>query len=121
LLDNAISQMSALLTGLKGDIEAGMIVDLEARVSGETFDDLLDHAAAYLSEGRHEPAGVLAGVVFEDTIRRLSAKHGIDPAGKELDSLLNALKSRRKALLQRRFAPRPHTRTGASSMPSRQK
>lgn len=96
-LNNVITACEILfgqLNQLQSDFEAGLLSTVENRVSAETFDDLLDHAEAYLQDKRHQPAGVLAGVVFEDTIRRLSAKHGIDPAGRELDNLLNALKSK---------------------------
>lgn len=88
------SALYGQLQQLQRDFEAGLLSDFEAQVSAQTFDDLLDHAEAYLADTRHEPAGVLAGVVFEDTIRRLSIKHGIDPAGRELDNLLSALKAR---------------------------
>ena len=36
--------------------------------AAEAFDDFLDHAEAYLHGGRKMEAGVIAGVVFEDTI-----------------------------------------------------
>lgn len=91
---DACAALHGQLQQLKYDFEAGLLSNLESRVSGETFDDLLDHAEAYLKDGRREPAGVLAGVVFEDTIRTLSRKHDIDPAGRELDNLLAALKAK---------------------------
>jgi hypothetical protein len=93
LAHESVVRVAPILTHLAADITAGLLFDVEARVSAETFDDLLDHAEAYLADGRHQPAGVLAGVVFEDTIRRLCEKHGIGQRGKELDSLLNALKA----------------------------
>ena len=39
--------------------------------AGGAFDDFLDHGEAYLKAGRKDPAGVIAGVVLEDTIRRI--------------------------------------------------
>jgi len=89
-----VAQMLNALEQIKLDVAAGLLTNLEARVSGETFDDLLDHADQYLKESRHEPAGVLAGVVFEDTIRRLCEKHAIEHRGIQLDGLLNALKAK---------------------------
>lgn len=87
------AHMSNALAQLLVDVDAGLIASIEARISGETFDDLLDHAQQYLKEGRYEPAGVLAGVVFEDTIRRTCEKHKIEHRDKELDTAMNALKS----------------------------
>lgn len=88
------SHLEAALRLLALDADAGLLASIEARVSGETFDDLLDHSAAYLEDSRHQPAGVLAGVVFEDTIRRLCDAHDIEHRGKELDTALSALKSK---------------------------
>lgn len=87
------SHVAGILKQLRGDIATGLLFNVEDRVSAETFDDLLDHADAYLADGRHQPAGVLAGVVFEDTVRRLCEKHGIEQRDRELDSILSALKS----------------------------
>jgi len=41
------------------------------KIRAETFDDFLDHAVFYAKKGRKMEAGVIAGVVFEDTIRRI--------------------------------------------------
>jgi hypothetical protein len=87
----ACSSLFGLLQQLHRDFEAGLLANLEAQASAKTFDDLLDHAQAYLKEKRHEPAGVLAGVVFEDTIRKLCDKHAIPQDGVALDTLLSSL------------------------------
>jgi hypothetical protein len=87
----AASSLLGLLTQLKADFEAGVLSNLEAQISAQTFDDLLDHAEAYLAERRPEPAGVLAGVIFEDTVRKLCGRHNIPEAGAKLDNLLSEL------------------------------
>src|SRR5262249_33802799 len=71
------------------DIDAGLLADFGNRVRAETFDDFLDHADAYCKEGEQQAAGVLAGVVFEDTIRRICRDKGI--TAENLEQLLNAL------------------------------
>jgi hypothetical protein len=43
---------------------------------------------------RKEPAGVLTGVVFEDTIHKLCARHEIPHQGVSLEPLLTALNSK---------------------------
>lgn len=94
LSKNLISACSGLfgqLQHLRRDFDAGILTNLEAQVSAQTFDDILDHAEAYLKEGRHEPAGVLAGVIFEDTVRKLCYKRGIPQEGAALDTLLSEL------------------------------
>jgi len=86
-----VRAMAALLQQLHTDIGGGLLVSLERRVSAETFDDLLDHASSYLKEDRKEPAGVIAGVVFEDTIRKLCNSNSISTEDKTLEPLINAL------------------------------
>ena len=90
-LPGACSALFGLLTNLRDDFEAGILTNLEAQVSAQTFDDLLDHADAYLEAKRREPSGVLAGVVFEDTVRKLCDKHSIPQNGIQLDTLLSDL------------------------------
>jgi hypothetical protein len=68
-IDAGIGVLRALLQ----DIDAGLIVALADRVRAEVFDDFLDHADEYHKHGRKE-AGVIAGVVFEDTLRRIAEK-----------------------------------------------
>ena len=63
------------------------------QIRAETFDDFLEHADVYRKEGQKQAAGVLAGVVFEDTIRRIcrAKGKGIVEKGEDLDKLINAL------------------------------
>jgi hypothetical protein len=68
--------MIGVLRSLLQDIEAGLITTLEDRVRAEVFDEFLDHAVVYQKSRRKELAGAIAGVVFEDTIRRIGKKHG---------------------------------------------
>jgi hypothetical protein len=76
---------------LLSDLDAGLIADFGNKIRAETFDDFLEHADAYRQEGQKQAAGVLAGVVFEDTIRRIRRDKGIEEKGEELDKLINAL------------------------------
>ncbi len=93
MIGQQVQSIVAILKQLLVDMDRGLLVNMERRISAETFDDLLDHADLYLAEGRKEPAGVIAGVVFEDTVRRLCAVAGIEDANKTVDPLINALKA----------------------------
>jgi hypothetical protein len=90
-VDGPSAALFALLLQLKADFEAGLLSNLQAQVAAQTFDDLLDHAEEYLRQRRKEPAGILTGVVFEDTIRKLCRRHHIPEAGVNLDTLLSDL------------------------------
>jgi hypothetical protein len=87
-----VRDMGSILRGLLSDIELGLIVSLTNKIRAEAFDDFLDHAESYRSSGRKNEAGVIAGVIFEDTVRRVFRdKVSQDDAGKPLEELINAL------------------------------
>ena len=84
-----VGSMAESLRALLPDIDAGLIADFGNKVRAETFDDFLDHADAYYQEGEKQAAGVLAGVVFEGTIRRMCRDKNI--IGNDLVGLIHAL------------------------------
>ncbi len=86
-----VQEVAALLTRLAIDINEGLIASVVDQAAAETFDKFLDHGDAYLREGRKDPAGVVAGVVFEDTVRRICRKNEIHEAGQKLDGLITEL------------------------------
>jgi hypothetical protein len=83
--------VAAVLRSFSADCDAGLIVSFGNRVRAETFDDFLDYAETYHQEGEKQAAGVLAGVVFEDTIRRICRDQNITEKGQDLEQLINAL------------------------------
>ena len=92
-VDGKVAAIAACLRAFLPDLDAGLIADFGNKVRAETFDDFLDHADAYYQEGSKQAAGVLAGVVFEDTIRRICRDKDITDKG-GLEQLINALASR---------------------------
>ena len=86
-----VGELTCLLTNLLEDAESGALVSVADRAAAETFDDFLDHAKQYLSRGMKNESGVIAGVVFEDSLRRICRKCGISEKGKKLDSLTTTL------------------------------
>jgi hypothetical protein len=83
--------MTSLLSNLLADARAGLISSITDQARAEIFDDFLDHADAYAAENRKNEAGVIGGVVFEDTVRRLCRNRSIAEKDVKLDSLINAL------------------------------
>src|SRR5258708_5205206 len=86
-----VRELAHLLEYLLKDIDAGLITSIEERAVAVTFDDFLDHAAAYYDEARKQEAGVIAGVVFEDTLRRVCRKHDVVEKDEKLDELISSL------------------------------
>src|SRR5260370_1045599 len=64
-----VASTAQMLEALLRDIDAGLLGHLGNKIRAETFDDFLEHAESYRHEGKKMEAGVIAGVVFEDTIR----------------------------------------------------
>jgi hypothetical protein len=91
VIHNDVGEFAELLLNMSRDIEAGLLTSIADRARAETFDDFLEHGRAYLKEQKKQEAGVICGVVFEDTVRRICRKNEISETGVQLDSLIGAL------------------------------
>ena len=116
MIHNAVGELAAVLTALQTDADLGLLASVADRARAETFDDFLDHAHLYLEDSRKNEAGVLAGVVFEDTVRRVCRKNMIVEKGKQIDQLISALSSqgRLSAIKAKRARVAAHVRTKAT-------
>jgi hypothetical protein len=111
-----IREMATVLQALLEDIDAGLIANFGNAIRAETFDEFLDHAEIYRKEGKKQAAGVLAAVVFEDTVRRICRDKGITEKSRQLEDLINDLaKQGTITLLQSKQAKvAAHVRTKAT-------
>jgi polyhydroxyalkanoate synthesis regulator phasin len=73
------------------DIELGLLASIEAQARASAFDDFLGHAKEYAKDRLKNEAGVIAGVVFEDTLRNICRNVSIKEKGKKLDNLIDEL------------------------------
>lgn len=89
--DNRVDLVCAILGALIEDIDAGISPAIRDEVRGEVFGGFLLHAEDYLRVNRVAQAGVIAGVVFEDTIRRACDRHKIPQKSAKLDQLIITL------------------------------
>jgi hypothetical protein len=90
----AVVEGREVLRRLLADLDDGLIGSIADRAAAETFDTFLDHGADYLKLGRKDEAGVIAGVVFEDTIRRICRNNDIEENDVKLDQLVSELTKR---------------------------
>jgi hypothetical protein len=74
-----VVKMGAILTTLQTDWAKGLVREIEYLISAENFDAFLDHAEKFHKGGQERESGVLASIVFEDAIRKLAKKHGMNP------------------------------------------
>ena len=94
LVELTILDMAALLTRLLQEIDGGLLTTIDTHAIAVTFEDFLDHGAEYLKHGRKDEAAVIAGIVFEDTLRRICRTLDIDEKGVPLDRLITELTNR---------------------------
>jgi hypothetical protein len=90
-VNQAVGTMTEVLRHLRDDVQLGLIGGIVASAQAAVFDDFLDHAVHYLEGNKVGPAGVIAGVIFEDTIRRLCTLRGISEKGERLEDLISRL------------------------------
>jgi hypothetical protein len=86
-----VGEFAALLKNLSQDIDKGLLSSIADKARAETFDDFLEHGRDYLDQKKKQEAGVICGVVFEDTLRRISRKHGLVERDVKLDALISEL------------------------------
>ena len=65
--------MAALLSRPLDEIEGGLLTTIENHAIALTVDDFLVHGAEFPKRGKKDEAAVIAGIVFEDTIRPSAA------------------------------------------------
>ena len=86
-----VSRVNETLKLLIKDIEAGLITSLEDKTKATVFDDFLDHAKEYAKNNLPKEAGVISGVVFEDTLRSICRNQNIEEKKKSLENLISTL------------------------------
>jgi hypothetical protein len=91
---HVVDQMAAVLGRLLEEIEGGLLTTIENHAIAVTFDDFLDHGAEYLKHGQKNEAAVIAGIVFEDTMRRICRVLGVAENSVSLDTLISELTKR---------------------------
>ncbi|MEE9443992.1 MAG: hypothetical protein V3V99_15115 [candidate division Zixibacteria bacterium] len=89
--NNAVGAITALLENLLKDIELGMLTSIDNRIHAGIYDDFLDHAEDYLKKNMKNESGVIAGVVFEDSIRKLCRSNAIVEKDEKVDALISEL------------------------------
>lgn len=86
-----VGEFASLLNELNKDIDNGLLASIADRARVETFDNFLDHAKQYLKMSFKNEAGVISGVVFEDSLRRICRKYGKEDKDEKLDNLITYL------------------------------
>jgi hypothetical protein len=99
---NEVYPIVGLLRGALSDLENGFLLGQEFLIAGEIFDSVLQQAKHLTVSGYKDAAAVLARVVLEDALQRISRSEG-------LDATLNAARLN-DALKQKGRYPQPQWR-----------
>jgi hypothetical protein len=115
-VNQLVGEICAILKHLSADFSAGLLSSIEDQTRILIFDNFLDHARHYLDDNKKNEAGVIAGVVFEDTIRRIADKSSITQAGVNLDKVISALSQAQiiSGAMAKRARAAAHVRTKAT-------
>ncbi|MES9969569.1 MAG: hypothetical protein ABW092_06010 [Candidatus Thiodiazotropha sp.] len=90
-IQKSVGEVNVILQSLLNDINNGLLASVENQTKALVFDDFLDHAKAYAKQEMKNEAGVIAGVVFEDTLRNICRNNEIEESGVKLDQLIAEL------------------------------
>jgi hypothetical protein len=115
-INSSVGEFGFLLIDLLKDFDNGLLASVADRARAETFDNFLDHAKEYMKANQKNEAGVIAGVVFEDSLRRVCRKNGIEEKDEKLDNLISEL-SKKDIISQakaKRARAAAHVRTKAT-------
>lgn len=116
IINQQVGALTGIMEYVKRDIENGLLMSIADSARAEVFDDFIYHAEEYLKMDLKNEAGVIAGVVFEDSVRRLCSKHSISQSGIKLDQLISELSKQSiiTATKAKRFRVAAHIRTKAT-------
>ena len=86
---NEVEMLKGHLEALYSDIEDGLLAKLEYKISAQDFLNFFDHAKSYLKQQKKVEASVISSSIFEDTIRKIGKKNGIEYT--KLDRIIDEL------------------------------
>lgn len=90
---SSVAALGGVFMSAKEDFEGGYIFDVELRVSGEVFGNLVALAQQSLSEGHKDVAAVLACAALEDALKRFATTNNLIVSDKTMQEVVNSLKA----------------------------
>lgn len=82
-----------VLNSIKSEVEAGLIGNLELQTQGGIFADFIALSKQSLDESK-DVAAILVSAALEDALKRFALQNGLDVAEKNMEQVINALKSK---------------------------
>jgi uncharacterized protein YutE (UPF0331/DUF86 family) len=86
--------LKGIFSAAKVDFAGGYAISLEASIAGEIFADFVALAKEALNQKQKDVAAVLGCAALEDTLKKLASMNGLEIEGKDLQEIVNALKTK---------------------------
>lgn len=93
-LKSTLDYARGIFRAAKEDFEKGYYASITTKISGELFNDFLKLSKKCLEEGSKDAAAVVACAALEDSLKRYAILQGISVEGKNIQDVVNALKSK---------------------------
>ena len=90
----SVDILKGIFASAREDFEGGYVFNVELKVSGEIFGDLVVLAKESLSGGYKDVAAVLATAALEDALKRYARANGLETQDRTMAQVINALKSK---------------------------
>jgi hypothetical protein len=87
----AVQKLCGNLTSIIEEIDLGLLKKAEYIFIATAFDDFLDHAEYFHKAGKKLESSVLASIVFEDTLRKISIKYNASEKGESIEVIIDDL------------------------------
>jgi len=87
----AVQKLCGNLTSIIEEIDLGLLKKAEYIFVATAFDDFLDHAEYFHKSGKKIESSVLASIVFEDTLRKISGKFNASEKGDSIETIIDNL------------------------------
>jgi hypothetical protein len=89
---SSIKKGMGIIKSAKDEYEKGFLFEMKNLIEAEVFDDFLEQAQCLFNAEYFQAAAVIAGSVFEDGLRQLCVRSGINLSGRpKLDSMNSEL------------------------------
>jgi len=82
------TRMHGLLVNIYKDWQSGLLWPIEYVVSAENFDQFLRQAGSYHKSGKKIEAAVLVAAVFEDALKKVAKRNGLDPSSRNAQDII---------------------------------
>ncbi|HEX4860975.1 MAG TPA: hypothetical protein VFV07_07035 [Rhizomicrobium sp.] len=83
--------LKGTLEAIRDEMEIGILTSLVSQAQARVFGDFISYAESLLSENDKDPAGVIMGVTFEDTLRKLARRNTIVEASTNVEKVIQDL------------------------------